>query len=273
MRHGQPNLSSTSTVFSPTHTMDEPMYPAAFPYKPSLSVRITAHAPSDRIHPASGLLDRVEYDDDWLSSHELLNVVLRSPPIEAREPLQTPRSAQMVFVEPIRLTPDRGAQLFVCDIRHPDATEPERWVAKIFDPMYYHFYEYDADSPRKSTWNDVAYEADRGYSNEAVTYAHLERKGLTGTIAPAYGGSWTFELPVTKTDSRDIATCVLEGCASTCSSDCPRSSVPAGHLPARSIRMILIEHLQGKTMPQLLDGVRDGLNISEEVRREAWAHC
>lgn len=256
--------------------MSETAEPSDFPYTPGFSTSIRAHAPNNNLSVRWGLLDWKWVADSWLSCHKQLDVVLRVPPLEASEPLGQPQGAQMTFVEPIRLTPDRGAQLFTCDIRRDtDPTKTERWVAKIFDPLYYHFYHYNDDNPKKSVWADVAFEADRGYSTEATTYAHLDRKGLTGSIVPFYGGSWTFDIPVARTEGNEIATCVLEGRASSCRGErCARCLPPDGRTLTRSVRMILIEHLHGKTMRRLLDEIRDGSleeAVDDQTRSEVMA--
>lgn len=253
------------------YIMDDSTYPSDFPYGPSLSVRITAHVPPQHVDrvDSSG---RVEVDYQWMAQHEQLDVVLRAPPLEGEKSRESPKHARMVFIEPIRLTPCRGAQLFLCEVLHDESSKPERWVAKIYDPLYYTFLEIDHDNPKKNSWNDVTYAADYGYSKESATYTYFERKGLGGTVVPRYGGSWTFEVPLAHIKGNEVATCLLQGKASSCTDSCDRVLPPAERKFTRPVRMILIEHIRGETMRQILNkSTKSNTPLRQDWSMSVWA--
>ncbi|KAF2763308.1 hypothetical protein EJ05DRAFT_33712 [Pseudovirgaria hyperparasitica] len=84
-------------------------------------------------------------------------------------------------------------------------------VAKIYDPLYY-------DAGDRGDRKDVTAIADRDYTREVAAYQELEP--FWGALVPTYYGSWTFEIP---------------------------TQTPTGILQ-RSVRLILIEHIQGRRL-------------------------
>ncbi|KAI9873929.1 MAG: hypothetical protein M1830_010383 [Pleopsidium flavum] len=90
-------------------------------------------------------------------------------------------------------------------------------VAKVYDPLYY---------PTPNLMNDVGADpfrcADLHYTHEAAAYEKVFGQ-LDGTVVPRYYGSYTCELPIV---SRSVET-------------------------TRSVRLILIERVQGKCMRDL----------------------
>ncbi|KAB5566754.1 hypothetical protein GE09DRAFT_1108113 [Coniochaeta sp. 2T2.1] len=124
---------------------------------------------------------------------------------------------QIEIVEPLEVKDGHGAQIFVCRL-DSDATE---YVAKVYDPLYYGYANLMwSDLPR-----DVTYAADGDYSREVAAYEHLEKESFPCPELPSYYGSWTFDVP---TDAR--------------------YTDPRTGKHTRPVRMILMEHLDGKTM-------------------------
>ncbi|KAJ8111337.1 hypothetical protein OPT61_g6046 [Boeremia exigua] len=113
----------------------------------------------------------------------------------------------ITLAKSIRTGYDRGAQVFLTN---------DGLVAKIYDPLYYRFY--DRDWPSETI--DVATEADHDYTIETAAYIALQGTDVQASIMPQYYGSWT----------TDIHT-ELKG---------------QHHL--RDVRMILVEHIVGIPM-------------------------
>lgn len=82
------------------------------------------------------------------------------------------------------------------------------------DPLYYGFRSELGGGPR-----EIVHLADQDYSKEAIANEQLLKAGETGLSAALYYGSWTFRLPITSN----------------------------GQPYTRSVRLILIEQLNGKT--------------------------
>jgi len=106
---------------------------------------------------------------------------------------------------------------------------------------------------------DTAFRADQDYSREAAAYDYLHTRGLTGSFAPQYYGSWTLTLPVSFTGQ-------------------------GGQFRAtqREVRLVLIEYLEGTTLQNVFtrnqplsadsDGdERDASHLPEEYRLEVLA--
>lgn len=165
-------------------------------------------------------------------------------------PLKTPPSqaetAQLTINTPISVGSARGAQVITCLVtpRGEAAGEPFQAVAKIYDALYYRFSKSLANEPR-----NVATQADEDYSREAAAYEYLQETGQTGFFAPAYYGSWTFDLPITSRAKTQM----------------------------RPVRLILIERLEGTTIrgSLLQNGPRgtgkDAFHYPEEYRLEVLA--
>jgi hypothetical protein len=171
-------------------------------------------------------------------------LVVDNPPLETL-PSQA-EIAQLTINTPISVGSARGAQVVTCSVSpHGEASgEPFQAVAKIYDALYYRFSESLANEPR-----NVVTQADKDYSREAVAYEYLQETGQTGAFAPAYYGSWTFNLPITS----------------------------RGKTQTRPVRLILIERLGGITIRNSLiqNGPRgagkDAFHYPEEYRLEVLA--
>jgi hypothetical protein len=116
------------------------------------------------------------------------------------------------------------------------AEQPFVAVAKIFDPLYYPFVTWDGDEP----WaDDIIFAAQEGYANESAAYERLTDAGLAGTVAPKYFGSWQFTLPVT--------------------------GPPAEIADERSVRLVLMEYVDGKSVQDHYAMNSDGLNATPDA--------
>lgn len=107
-------------------------------------------------------------------------------------------------------------------------------VAKIYDPLCY-----DPDEYPK-----VGRCADRAYSREAAAYSHLEKFPQISDVIPAFHGTWTIELQHPTNEDGLIT------------------------FRSRAVRLILIEHLQGRCMASL-----DPHSLSERVRSVILKQC
>lgn len=142
---------------------------------------------------------------------------MEKPPLETDPPFSH-ETARLIVTALIAVGAARGPQFVSCTI-HPEgdsgSAQPFEAVAKIYDPLNYGFQSEYGGGPR-----DTVYLADQDYSKEAATYEELLKGGQTGACAPSYYGSWTFCIP----------------------------STSVGKPYARSARLILMKHLNGKTM-------------------------
>lgn len=159
-------------------------------------------------------------------------LVVDHPPLDTPPLLPSQaETARLTIHTPISVGSHRGAQVLTCSVT-PHRGEPFQTVAKIYDALYYRFTESYVDAPR-----DVVAVADGDYSCEAAAYDYLKATGQTGAFAPAYYGSWTFDLPITS----------------------------RGKAYIRPVRLILIERLDGPS-------IRDSLiyNGRREAGKDAF---
>jgi hypothetical protein len=170
-------------------------------------------------------------------------LVVDNPPLETAPP--PAETARLTINTPISVGGADGAQVVTCSITPNGETgQSFQAVAKIYDPLYYIFKRCYAHAPR-----NVVTEADKDYSREAAAYEYLQETGQTGSIAPAYYGSWTFTLPITS----------------------------RGKTQTRPVRLILIEHLGGTSIRGSLihNGPehvgKDAFHYPEEYRLEILA--
>lgn len=155
----------------------------------------------------------------------------------------------MTINTPISVGSACGAQVVTCLVTPYEkaACEPFQAVAKIYDALYYRFSEPLSDDPDEP--RNVVTQADKDYSLEAAAYEYLQGTGQTGCFAPAYYGSWTFDLLITS----------------------------QGKTQARPVRLVLIERLDGTTIRGSLvqNGPRgarkDAFHYLEEYRLEVLA--
>ncbi|KAH6621972.1 hypothetical protein C7974DRAFT_214194 [Boeremia exigua] len=117
-------------------------------------------------------------------------------------------SKELEITSIIRIGSDRGAQLVVVN---------GNMVAKIYDPLYYS----DTDGRFKQ---DVLMAASGDYSRETAAYLHLQKSPAARKVIPTFWGSWTTVIatPIGALDQRETH--------------------------HRTVRMILIEHLDGDCM-------------------------
>ena len=202
------------------------------PYTTGFTVEITHHTPPPPFGTHWYGIGSWPTDGtwEWLRSVTQTTHVLHYPPLESKASASNPialRKARLTITNAIAVRDGRGPQLVLCSVapKLPGPTkETSTVVAKIFDPLYYSFRnEIAGDEPV-----DVAFEADGDYSREAAAYQHLKQTNQTGSFAPDYYGSWTFNLPI-----------------------CHQ-----GVVRQRPVRLILIEHLQGTCMRELCNDLQ-----------------
>lgn len=233
-----------SSCWSPPEDPDKPR----LPYIPGLTLEIERHIPPPPFGESlrNNLSPRPLLPVNYLRGIPQSRAVVDNPPVET-EPPARPEAARLVITAPICVGEVRGAQIVRCTIS-PKSTSSMSYeaTAKIYDPLYYNFKEHLCHEPR-----DVMFEADWDYSNESAAYSHLDEVGQTGSSAPAYYGSWTFNLPITVDNT-------------------PHE---------RPVRLILMEELNGSTIldtrirnnPNIRSG--DSFHFPQQYRLEILARA
>lgn len=231
-------------LWSPPEDPDKPR----LPYLPGLALDIDRHVPPPPFVESlrKNLSPRPRPCEDYLRSVPQSKAVVDHPPIETDPPAR-PETARLVVTAPICIGAARGAQIVNCSI-HPQSGSgrPYQATAKIYDPLYYNFKAHLSHQPQ-----DVMYDADLHYSNEAAAHEQLRKTGQTGSSAPAYYGSWTFSLPIT-VDKKSYN---------------------------RPVRLILTEELNGTTIQDTRvrndpnTRTRDSFHYPEEYRLEVLARA
>lgn len=207
------------------------------PYIPGFEVDIKTHvAPPPFDYNFYSPRPRPEIKSEWLRSATQTKQILTYPPLETPSPLQQD-DARLIVTKCLATGNSRGAQILLCSIVPRKAgAAPFTAVAKVFDPLYYAFVSDFGYSPVR-----VVDKADKDYSREAAAYEHLCRFGQTGLFAPDYFGSWTFNLVISHN----------------------------GQTHQRPVRLVLIEHLAGACMRDLI--IQDGTRLSEQYRLQVMA--
>ncbi|KAL6705073.1 hypothetical protein ACN47E_007332 [Coniothyrium glycines] len=147
-----------------------------------------------------------------------LDWVLQHPLPDTETPARHEQACNIAGV--IRTGENCGAQIVVTD---------SGLVAKIFDPLYYDFY--DSDSACQKI--DICAQAKDEYMSEVAAYREFEGSTNQGTVMPMYFGSWIF-------------TVVHQACDTRVS---------------RNVCMVLIERIQGISMLHIDPGY---LNTEEK---------
>lgn len=215
-----------------------------FPYVPNFRISIKAHKPPEpfdkdyRRDPQRRVTVnslRKLSQSEYVSKTSLLESDTRES-----ETALKPETASLSIIKPIAAQDSRGAQVVLCDVEPHNGSEKYQAVAKIYDALYYPFWHKSAREP-----SDVVYRADKDYTWEAAAYDHLDANVKCGKISvPRFFGSWTFTLPLEQSEE------TVE----------------------RSVRLILIEYLDGVAMEELLvpngGEFRDATHYQEGFRLE-----
>lgn len=204
------------------------------PYQAGLECLIQPHVPPGpfgrkyqkssyprEIAPREELWD--ETASSWCLSH---------PPLDT-DAVPHAETRTLKVTDQIACKDGRGAQLVGCIL---DGNYDQKFVAKIYDPLYYSFVSKEWGLPV-----DVTYSADQDYSCEAAAYQQFERSGVDGTLVPKHYGSWTFTMSLHK--EPDVQ---------------------------RSVRMILLEWVPGRSMHSIFKSP-DFARISPQHRLDILA--
>jgi hypothetical protein len=107
------------------------------------------------------------------------------------------------------------------------------FVAKIYDPMYYKFYDgfYLTDKA-----NVTAY-ADKHYIKEAAAYTELRDTPIYGELTPTYHGSWTMNIPILAEETYSVREVRL---------------IIVGHVPGTSMQALNTEDLTWKERENIM---------------------
>lgn len=207
----------------------EPFRPE-YPYEKGLSLNVYRHEackPFGQDYASyTNLRDRVLEDD--LRHRTLVQLCTEYPPMDGHTNYEDSRRLQIV--DHIRVKSNGSAQLVICCVDE----DPEKYVAKIYDPLYYGF----SDTMWPDLPRDVTFESDMDYCREVAAYEEMDQ-WVGGTDVPKFHGSWTFQMPL---------------------------SLPSGRKMMRDVRMILIERIPGKSMLEF-----DQHTIPESERLETLA--
>lgn len=204
-----PAISDTMylQLWSPPADPDKPR----LPYLPGFTLHIDRHVPPGSSEDSSPVPEP-HLSQDYLESLPQSELITNNPPMETAPPAN-PETAQLVVTTLIAVGASRGAQVVGCTVYpQPDkdgkSAQPFRATAKIYDPLYYDFMWEISDHAR-----NVIFQAENDYSTEANAYEHLQSAGKTGSLAPAYYGSWTFCLPISingKSQTRHVRLILIE---------------------------------------------------------------
>lgn len=216
----------------------------ALPYAPGAVLRIKQHIPPAPFGPGYRPPFRRSLDRDYRERHGTPSrcCLANPPPETAPHPDQKMHSLKIV--DQIACSDGRGAQLVTC---HFAGHEADIFIAKIFDPLYYNWWDYD-----------ITYLADQHYSCEAAAFLRLrlvkdaDETGYPGVaqalkgLIPTYRGCWTWE------------TVLLDG-------------------QRRDVRIILMSYFRLPTMKSIIDK-GETVNIPLELRMQLFAkvlelHC
>ncbi|KAK3944270.1 hypothetical protein QBC46DRAFT_374858 [Diplogelasinospora grovesii] len=159
-------------------------------------------------------------------------------------PVSAP-SRSLVIDFLIRSGDQAGAQVVTCHWDN-DACKT-KYVAKIYDPLYYSFE--DVEHPGVPT--DVVWNAARDYSIEAAAYQQLQ----------AYETAWRAATP--RDESKNIRGCypAFFGCFST-----TFKLVCGGQTYTRTVPLILTEHFQSSMASQIVVNTRNDPNGRGNIR-------
>ncbi|KAM0435887.1 hypothetical protein ACHAPT_002779 [Fusarium lateritium] len=160
---------------------------------------------------------------------------LQQPPTET-SPHADLATATLHIIDGIACEDGRGAQIIKCYL---DQDEEQIYVAKIYDPLYYAYRDRDRGTPVDVTWM-----ADKDYSREAAAYEELKRSRVDGLFAPKYHGSWTFDM-----------------------------ALPTEPETARSVRLILMEWIEGVSMWSLMEPEKKKRRIPPQQRLDMLAEA
>ncbi|KAG8156562.1 hypothetical protein KVR01_013513 [Diaporthe batatas] len=194
---------------------DDPDKPP-FPYITGFTTQIHRHIPPPPFGPNYyDAQPRPQLSLQYMKKARQSELVVDNPPLETA-PTQA-ETARLTINTHLSVGYANGAQVVICSVtpdKESDA-EPFRAVAKIYDPLYYSFKKWIGFNPC-----DIVTEADMDYSREAAAYEFLQKTGQTGSFAPLYYGSWSFEIAITS----------------------------RGKTRTRPVRLVLIEHLCGTSI-------------------------
>lgn len=198
------------------------------PYKPGAKIQISTHTPPAayggqyKNHDTVRKRVRGIVDEFGQPQVDHVSFVLSNPPVETAAAPDS-KSHVLILDRIISHTPtEQGGGAFVVSC-HLDSRESCLYVAKIYDGLGYRL------SEPEDGWSDgfdCMYLADMHYGCEAAAYQNIPSR-FQGDIVPRYHGSWTFSLPV---------------------------GSGSGSVRLRPVRMILIEHIEGQSMRQMILG-------------------
>jgi hypothetical protein len=172
-------------------------------------------------------------DGSGRNSVDHLDFVISNPPLEGA-PVDTKQARPpraLTIVQKLSHKPKRTGGGTVVVSCHLDGDQSTQCVAKIYDG-----FEYELVQPGSSGL-DCMYRADMDYSREAAAYESIPAR-FQGSIAPRYFGSWTFPLS---------------------------TNVPGR---PRWVRMVLVEHIDGECMLDMMLHARGATRSNPEPKLE-----
>ncbi|KAK4035251.1 hypothetical protein C8A01DRAFT_38273 [Parachaetomium inaequale] len=208
----------------------------AFPYQPGNKFEIHAHTPPQPYGANYKNKDPVRTPVRGLAHGagnkvDHMGFVISNPPldrVDTNTKAQPPQVLTIIQVISHKPKGEGGGPVVVRGYLNAD--ESTHHVAKIYDG-----FEYALAEPGKDGC-DCMYRADMHYSREAAAYESIPAR-FQGSIVPRYFGSWTFPLP---------------------------TGVPGRH---RWVRMVLIEHVDGECMLDMILRARGATRSNPEPER------
>ncbi|VUC31942.1 unnamed protein product [Clonostachys rosea] len=189
------------------------------PYQSGLVLQVRAHIPFEPFGNPGYATTFKNRGDDFAPTHGQADWCMENPYPETH-----PHPDKSVFnlrlLDQVAVRDGRGTQLLRCEWEGQEARGLPL-VAKIFDPMYY---------ARDEVGEDVTWVAASDYACETASYEDLQKAGVDGVWTPKYFGSWTFDLPITEDETRQVHMVILEWVnAPTMLSYCERRRIH--HIP------------------------------------------
>jgi hypothetical protein len=189
------------------------------PYRKGVKITAMQHEPPEPFGMWYST-ERRPSPEGWEKMSQL-DYCISCPPLEGATEPSICKS--LTITSTIRTGRHQGAQIVVVD---------HTMVAKIYDPLYYSFYN-DC-----GTKDDVVWDADSDYTCEAACFRKLQESAEARAVIPAYYGTWTMNVktPVKVSRYKKL-------------------------LYTRPVRFILMERLRGDCMDDI-----DPFDMRKRVR-------
>lgn len=188
----------TTTKLSSTMSDAEPkdLLKPALPYVAGAHFNIKQHVPPEpyvRVPGADIVRRRMS---NCLQQYGTPSRCCLARPPQSTDPHPIQTTFRLTIVDQLVTRDGRGAQLVTCQIETHKAIR----VAKIYDPLYYDWFDGD----------DCIVDAGDDYAREATAYDILTEEGQNGVFTPLYLGAWTFNTPLLDGSLRQVRMILMD---------------------------------------------------------------